>query len=428
MTAISPAVRYENRTGLDILIASLAMLLLAVQLLNLATFNHQPDKIRLAIDALSLLGYGGLVAAGLIYARASTMVHFLGLVLFCGAASISIALDPEHAKISSFIGDVTSPMLLGILTMRRKPAPGTMALWFLWGAAVLAALAGAGLALTGTAYLKAGTTRLALIAGGDTGLHPSAYATACFFLALLVLWRARIGFNWLTPLILALVAYVIFRYEVRTVWLMLVVFAGYGMFAWLARRSPLLIIAAGGLALLGVALVLFALASSNFDIGHFSSGRTLIYAERLRVITARGPIQVLFGTGSGTDLMRGVSAWRWDEKNSHNDLMTVTIELGLVGLVGFLLMLGAALWSLPSSHKGWLLMIATSSFVSNGVLFRPSLGPVLILISWLSAALYERSREQAAEDEEDAWFEHEARDAPQAGVLAYAGRLARPDA
>ena len=422
MTATSPAVQYDNRTLPDVLFASLATLLLAVQLVDLATFNHQPDKVRLAVDALSFVGYGGLVVFALTYARGATLLHFIGLVLFCCAASISIALDPEHAKVSSFIGDVTSPMLLGLLTMRRAPAPGSAALKVLWVVAILSAVVGAAFALTGRPYVQGGASRLAVIAGGDTGLHPSAYATSCFFLTLLVLWRAKIGFNWVTPAVLALLAYVIFRYEVRTVWLMLIVFAGYAMALWLARRSPMLVVAGAGMGLVLAAAAVFVLTSSHFDIGHFSSGRTLIYAERLKVISGRGPIQVLFGTGSGTDLMRGVSTWRWDEKDSHNDLMTVTIELGLVGLISVLMMAGAALWALPPARKGWLLMILTTSVVSNGLLFRPSLGAPMILIAWLSLALYERN---AAETEAD-YIERE--EATAGETLFYGGSLARRDA
>lgn len=426
MTAISPTAAYDDSSSMEILVASVAMLLLAIQLVNLATFNLQPAKLRLIIDGLSLVGYGGLVAITLLYSRVTTVVHLLGLILFSGAAFVTLALHPESTSLSSFIGHVTSPMLLGILTMRRIPAPGPRGPGLLWLAATAAAVLAVALALLGTPYTLAGIQRLAIFAGGEGGVHPSAYATACFFLTLLVLWRAKVGLRWITLLILGLLAYVLFKYQVRTVWLMLAIFAGINALYWLSRRSILLLVAGIGAALLAAVMILLVMSNSRFDVGRFSSGRTLIYAERLEVISSRGPIELLFGSGSGTDKMRGVSAWRWGEKNSHNDFMTVTIELGLVGLIGFLLMIAAALAALPPTRKGWVIMIITSSLVSNGVLVRPTIGAPLILIAFLSLALRERSLERSSEEE--VWLDYERHTAtpPLAGASG-TPNLARPD-
>jgi hypothetical protein len=122
--------------------------------------------------------------------------------------------------------------------------------------------------------------------------------------------------------------------------------------------------------------------------------------------------------------MRGVSAWRWAEKDSHNDFLIVTIELGLVGLLGFLMMIVAPIVALPPARKGWIVMMAASSLVSNGVLLRPSIGAPLILIAWLSVGLRERALERAAQ--EQAWLEDEFEPDRTALVGAYPARgLAR---
>ena len=52
----------------------------------------------------------------------------------------------------------------------------------------------------------------------------------------------------------------------------------------------------------------------------------------------------------------------------------------------------AVLWALPTQEKGWLLMMAASAVVSNGVLLRPSIGPPLILVAYLAVALRRRSQ------------------------------------
>jgi len=402
VTAITPTVASSRTANIDFITVSLATLLLAVQLVSLATFNHQPDKVRLLVDGLSLVGYGVLVVLALGYARPATMLHLVGLILFCGAGFIGLALYPETTSPSHFIEHVTSPMLLGLLTMRRAPAPGRITLWLLWFTCAGAGVLASAFAFLGPHQVLGGVTRLAVFAGGQGGIHPSAYASACFFLALFVLWRAKVGFSLVTMTVLALLAVVIFKYQVRTVWVMLMVFAGFSLFYWLAKRSMNLLIAAIGLGLLGAVAIVFLLVSTGFDLGHFSSGRTLIYVERLRVISSRDLLEFLFGSGSGTDKMRGVSAWRWAEKDSHNDFLIVTIELGLVGLLGFLAMIIAPIAALAPPRKGWIVMMAASSAVSNGVLLRPSIGAPLILIAWLSVALREQALQQA--EQEQAWL------------------------
>lgn len=403
VTAISPAAEYEEVSLLDTLFVLAATLLLAVQILNLATFNHQPDKVRTAIDAMSLLGYGVLYLGSLAYASRATVLHLFGLILFLGAGIVGIMRNPVHASISDYVKDATGPVLLSILTMRWKPAPGPLQLRLLWIVVIPAILLGAYLAFTGTPYMNGESKRLAVFAGGDTGLHPSAYATSCFLFLLFVIYRARVGWALVSLAALGVAAATIIGYEVRTVWLMIMVFVAVLSVNWTFRHSPWLVIGGAGAALIAAAAFLLALNASHFDLAHFSSGRTVIYGERLHLIAGRSLPDFLFGTGSGTDQMRGVDAWRWEAKDSHNDFMTMLIELGVVGLIGFGVIVLAGVWAMPGRYKAWVLMMIASAAVSNGILLRPSLGPPMVLIAYIAVALRDRAQraEWRAEEEEE---------------------------
>ncbi|HEX5775739.1 MAG TPA: hypothetical protein VFX95_03565 [Caulobacteraceae bacterium] len=389
MTATIPAAAYETPKA-DVLIALGVTFLLTLQLVNLATFNFQPDRMRLAIDALSLMGYGGLFVLTLLYASSSTIVHLLGFMLLAGAGVIGLVRNPEAASITELVKALTGPMVLGLLTARWKPPPFSAGLWLLWFVAIGAVLLASFLAFTGPPYMNGPSQRLAVFAGGETGLHPSAYAMACFALLLLVLLRHRVGLSLVTVAILAVAAAAIVGYGVRTVWLMLIVFAFVLTFQWLWKRSAWSMVAGVGVTLIAVAAGLAVLMNMDFDLLRFSSGRSVIYLERLGVIGSRDLGDLLFGTGAGTDAMRGVGAWRWTEKDSHNDFMAVLTESGVIGLIGFLLVIGAALWGSPRGYRGWVLMMIASAAVSNGVLLRPSIGPPLILVAFVAMSLRQK--------------------------------------
>lgn len=389
MTAIIPAAAYETPKA-DVLIAFGVTFLLALQLVNLATFNFQPSQMRLAIDGLSLMGYGGLFVLTLLYASSATIVHLLGFMLLALAGAIGIIRNPEEASLTELVKTLTGPMVLGLLTARWKPPPFSAGLWLLWFVAIAAVLLGAYLAFTGTPYMNGPSQRLAVFAGGETGLHPSAYAMACFALLLLVLLRHRFGISLVTVAILGIAAAAIVGYGVRTVWLMLIVFAGVLAFQWLWKRSAWMMVAGAGVTLIALAAGLAVLMNMDFDLLRFSSGRSVIYLERLDFIGSRNLVDFLFGSGAGTDAMRGVGAWRWAEKDSHNDFMAVLTEAGIIGLIGFLLVIGAALWGSPRGYWVWVLIMVASAAVSNGVLLRPSIGPPLILIAYVAMSLRQR--------------------------------------
>ena len=70
--------------------------------------------------------------------------------------------------------------------------------------------------------------------------------------------------------------------------------------------------------------------------------------------------------------------------------MAVLTEGGVIGLVGFLLVIGSALWGSPRGYRGWVVAMIASAAVSNGVLLRPSIGPPLILIAYVAMSLGRR--------------------------------------
>jgi O-antigen ligase len=65
------------------------------------------------------------------------------------------------------------------------------------------------------------------------------------------------------------------------------------------------------------------------------------------------------------------SIWWWDEKNSHNDFLTIVVERGLIGLLLFLIFLYLAFAKRSSQAIAIGCAIVITGAVSNGLLHRP---------------------------------------------------------
>jgi hypothetical protein len=132
--------------------------------------------------------------------------------------------------------------------------------------------------------------------------------------------------------------------------------------------------------LLGIAAVGVWASSAvvNYsEISEFSSGRSDAYSERLEIIANRAPINLLFGTGVGSEMMKS-TVWWWEDKNSHNDFIDITIQTGIVGLLLTVAMLCLAAAQLDRYQLPLFLSFVISSAVSNGLLGRPFIAALLL--------------------------------------------------
>ena len=236
---------------------------------------------------------------------------------------------------------------------------------------------------TGAPVNYADTMRPATFTGGLEGVHSSGYVVTAALVGTIVLWRR----GWLgagrslaigLPL-LALVA----AYQVRTTWLMVSVFIFTSLFLHLRAQgdNKAMILPIGGII---VALLAFTFGG-EVNYAEVSSGRTSAYEERLELIAARPPLEFLFGTGPGSEVLPS-TIWWWEAKNSHNDFIDLTIQLGVVGLALFLLLLAATWRMLDDVRLPLYMAFVVSSLFSNGLLARP-----FIAVLFLAFALIPRA-------------------------------------
>lgn len=229
--------------------------------------------------------------------------------------------------------------------------------------------------------ITVGAVRLAVFTGGADGLHPSAYALLGMFFVLLSLGHPKtvVG-RGVNLAILLLLASAILGFEVRTVYLV----AGVVAFMWWLQKRR---IWRNGLtrALIFTIMIMISmftvlLLSTVEDqlLASFSSGRTQNYIERLDIIWGRDLPEFLFGTGPGSDRFRGSVFWSHEEKDSHNDILTATIEMGFVGMIAFISIPLIVLNHLRGPSLAILLGVLASSLVSNGILLRPPLAAFYI--------------------------------------------------
>lgn len=259
-------------------------------------------------------------------------------------------------------------------------APGVVDSRLLYAMCASIAIVAGYVALTGDPVLYAGLTRPAAFTGGVDGIHSAAFATTAATIGLVQLWRCqRIGPATLVLFGAPLIG-LIAAFQVRTTWIMLACYAGMiGIQKLRQSTRPGRWIA--GPVFLTLAIVAFLSSAGVVDYNEVSSGRSEVYQERLQIISGREPMALLFGTGVGSEMMMS-SVWWWEAKNSHNDFIDLTIQLGLVGLGLFVALLVLAGQRLNGFQAPVYASFVISSIVSNGLIGRPFIA--LLFLSLLS--------------------------------------------
>lgn len=204
----------------------------------------------------------------------------------------------------------------------------------------------------------------------SSGLHTSGYILAACIIGTFYLWRngqlskpqAFILFGCFCALVIG--------NGVRTPVVLLVTFATLVLITqqfFAAQLRWIVAVFLGGFILVGLLTVL---TLDGGALSNISSGRLANYMERLELINQRPLLQILFGSGPGSDLLQ-TSVWWWDQKDSHSDLLKYFWEAGLLGFSALMLVFAVLV-----GHDKRLLpvigAILAASAISNAVLVRPN--------------------------------------------------------
>lgn len=207
----------------------------------------------------------------------------------------------------------------------------------------------------------------------EYAVHPSSYAVLGFTVVLIQL-RYRIAVNrTLLLLTVAQSGVLMIGYGVSTVEVAAIV---YFCSFWLLQKRPWLYRHLYGVF---VVYLIFLYASmwaadffSNGSLGELGSGRVAVFVGRLNILSSRDLMELLFGSGAGTDHFV-TSEWWWMAADSHNDFVNILIERGVLGLLSALLLFkGIARW-VGARGTPVVLCIGMTASLSNGLLSRPPL-------------------------------------------------------
>lgn len=108
--------------------------------------------------------------------------------------------------------------------------------------------------------------------------------------------------------------------------------------------------------------------TGRLDVSQLGSGRIGVWVERLRLIGQSDLLELIFGRGAGSDLMY---SYIWNAIDpSHNTFLSVMIEYGLIGLISFCLWFFFTLSAVGPVGYPFVLAIAASCIVGNGIPLR----------------------------------------------------------
>lgn len=383
-TALRPSGRIVAQWPAATLNRAFANIFVGSALVYTLLFDVLDDRLRIPIAGV--LGIAVVLRCLVSWPHAEGQMAtylFCGLILVCVFQFVFVADPGVHSTAtyaSLALRLMTSIAMVAYFGHER--ASVSPLLLIVLCASVLAAALWA--AATGAPVAYAGTLRPATFTGGPEGVHSSGYVATAALVGTMVLWRrGRLGTLWSLLIGLPLLALVA-AYQVRTTWLMVAVFVLASLLLHVrqrARDSTWLLLPIGSVLVLLGALTF----SGNVNFTEVSSGRTSAYEERLALIAERPAAKFLFGTGPGSEVMAS-SVWWWEEKNSHNDFIDLTIQIGVVGLVLFLLLLAVTCRQHDPVRLPLYIMFIASSLFSNGLLSRPFIAVLVLAFALLPPA------------------------------------------
>lgn len=211
-------------------------------------------------------------------------------------------------------------------------------------------------------------------------------------------WRKQKVIMAACALITGLAVFSLFKSNVRTVMLGLVVF--FGVLVWLRNRRWFVVYAGGLVAvwlLSGYVQTVFWDATQGKGVGSAvemaGSGRPFIWAHNLRMFADLPFDQQITGLGVGNEIgvmpANGVitSEYRLRAWESHNDYLSALMELGVVGfalVVWIYYLLFQHARSAPAPVRPYylalLVAVIAMNFLSNSYLNRFGLGQLFVMV------------------------------------------------
>ncbi|MHB2266474.1 O-antigen ligase family protein [Aliihoeflea sp. PC F10.4] len=343
--------------------------LVGIALVYTLLFDVLDERLRVAVAGL--LGIAVVLRCLVSWpspqARTATFL-LAGLILSCAFQFIFVA-DPLTHSAGEYAGFALRLMTSIAVVMYFGHEGKIVSPRLLVVLCVAITLAALWPALTAAPVDYAGTLRPATFTGGPEGVHSSGYVTAAALIGVMVLWQRRwLATGW-SILLGAPLLTLVMAYQVRTTWMMVAAYLITCLILHFRRQSRdafWLLLPIGGMLALLIALAF----SANVNFVELSSGRTSVYEERLDLIASRPVPELLFGTGPGSELLPS-TVWWWEAKNSHNDFIDLTIQIGVLGLGLFVLLLVTTGRVLDEARIPLYVMFVTSSLFSNGLLARP---------------------------------------------------------
>jgi hypothetical protein len=252
--------------------------------------------------------------------------------------------------------------------------PKIKPIYFVSSCIAVAAVAALTFALHGT-IMFGDAARPAPFTGGLDGVHSSAYALTWALLGTAILWRQAAMPRWLALAIIIPLAALVLYYQVRTTWFMVIAYFATIHVARFRQDSTRWMLGLGVLLILLLGVAAYQMYPDvTTALRDFSSGRTTAYGERFGTLSGRTPFELVFGTGAGSDFVF-TEAWWWNTgMDSHNSFIHFTVETGIVGLIGAIVVLAASTISTNITHHAIIVSLVAASLVSNGPLERPTLG------------------------------------------------------
>lgn len=240
--------------------------------------------------------------------------------------------------------------------------------------------------------------RLEPFTGGADGIHSSAYILAS---SVIVIDRLRMQ-GLVRPSLawLAVCAGVIGVLGLRVTTALAVLVVYFTLQRMIAARSiggrvavalccALVLAGAFQLRVSQQASAVYGAPSATSSLNGLSSGRLEAWQQRLKIFdSGRALVLLLAGSGVGSDPIATV-AWDGEMKSSHNDFLTVFYEQGVVGILLLTAYFGVVLAGSGTSGLPIVGAFLTASFLSNGLLQRPLIQPIL----WIALGLALQRRE-----------------------------------
>jgi hypothetical protein len=211
------------------------------------------------------------------------------------------------------------------------------------------------------------------------GIHTHSYVLASVFMAIAYFLYRRNSNQMLIVFLFASFLVMQVGYGVRTatilylLFILALLYIKHDFFKLLALKIAIYV------------PILAFLAYLFFDLKYlnkYSSGRLDMYSDKFEMLYSSNAIQLLFGRGFKSDMIR-TESWWWTEKGSHSDFLTFTIENGIFYLILFVLLIFSLIYKSKKPNVIILAIILgyfVSSLISNGIAVRPLAAYVFFMV------------------------------------------------